>query len=153
MESHKVFQIWNRELHMVQINSSNYSIKFPNYSTGIYADQSLFKQWIEKYLKVRGSILSTLLGNLGVVNGTLNTVDLESIWDKLSLMGNYVIKVFLQRNERLQVSVHSQGELLHLEKSVFSLVSNAIQIADESDCDITGLMWFADIKMHYCKDK
>lgn len=62
---------------MVQINSSDYSVKFPNYSTGIYAEQSLFKQWIEKYLKERGNILSTLLGNLGVVNGTLNTVDCD----------------------------------------------------------------------------
>jgi len=124
MESQKVLQIWSRELHMIQINSSNYSIKFPSYSSGIYAEQSLFKQWIEKYLKVkgRGSILSTLLGNVGVVNGTLNTADLESIWDKLSLMGKDVIKAFLQRNERLQVSVHSQGGLLLLEKAVFLLV-------------------------------
>lgn len=103
-------------------------------------------------MKGRGSILSTLLGNLGLVNGTLNSVDLESIWDKLSLMGNDVIKAFLQRNERLQVSVCSQGELLFLEKAVFSLVSNAIIIADESNRDITRSMWFADIKMHYCKD-
>lgn len=153
MESQKVFQIWSRELHMFQINSSNYSIKFPNYSTGIYAEQSLFKQWIEKYLKVKGSILSTLLGNLGVVNGTLNTVDLESIWDKLSLMGNDVIKAFLLRNERLQAAVRSQGGLLHLEKAVLSLVSNAIQIADDSDCNITRLMWFSGIKMHDCEDK
>lgn len=106
---------------MVQINSSNYSIRFPNYSTGIYAEQSLVKQWIEKYLKVkvRGRILRTLLGNLGVLNGTLNTVDLESIQDKLSLMGNDVIKAFLQKNERLRLSVHSQRELLHFEKAVF----------------------------------
>lgn len=105
---------------MVQINPSNNSIKFRNYSTGIHAEQSLFKQWIEKYLKVkgRGSILSALLGNLGVVNGTLNTIDLESIWDKLSLMGSDVIKAFLWRNEILQVLAHSQ-ELLLLEKAVF----------------------------------
>lgn len=139
---------------MVQINSSNYSIKFHNYSTGIYAEQSLFKQWIEKYLKVKGrsSILSTLLGNLGVVNGTLNTVDLESIWDKLPLMGNDMTEAFPQRNERLYVSVHSQGESLLLEKVVFSLVSNTVIIADESNCNITRSMWFVDIKIHYCKD-
>lgn len=114
------------ELHMVQINSSNCSIKLPNYSTGMYAEQSLFKQCIEKYLKVkgRGSILSTLLGNLGVVNGTLNTVDLESNWDKLPLMCNDVIKAFLQ------FSVHNQSGFLLFEKSVFSLASNAGIIAD-----------------------
>lgn len=111
---------------MVQIKSSNCSIKLPNYSTGMYAEQSLFKQWVEKYLKVKGrcSILSTLLGNLGVVNGTLNTVDLESSWDKLSLIGNDVIKAFLQ------FSVHNQGVLLLLGKAVLSLASNAGIIAD-----------------------
>lgn len=69
MESQKVSQIWSRDLHMVQIYPDNYAIKFPNYSTGIYAEQSLFKQWIEKYSKVKGkvNILSTLLGNLRVM--------------------------------------------------------------------------------------
>lgn len=87
MESQKVSQIWSRKLHMVQIYSDNYAIKFPDYSTGIYAEQSLFKQWIEKHSKAKGkgNVLSTLLGNLRVMNGTLNSVDLESIWNKLSL--------------------------------------------------------------------
>lgn len=139
---------------MFQINSSNNSIKFPNYSTGIYAEQNLFKQWIEKYLKVkgRGSILSTLLGNLSEVNGTLNTVDLEYFRDELSLMGNDVIKAFLQRNERLQISVHSQGELLLLGKAVFPLASSAILIADESHCNIITSMCFADIKIYYFRE-
>lgn len=85
------------------------------------AEQSLLKQWIEKNLRVKGRcrILNTLLGNLGVVKGTLNSVDLESVWDKLSLMGNDVIKAFLQ------FSVHNQGGLLLLENAVFSLASNA----------------------------
>lgn len=58
------------------------------------------------------------------MNGTLNTVDLESSWNKLSLIGNDVIKAFLQ------FSVHNQGGLLLLEKAVFSLASNARIIAE-----------------------
>lgn len=58
------------------------------------------------------------------MNGTLNTVDLESSWDKLSMIGNYVIKVFLH------FSVHNQGGLLLLEKAVFSSASNARIIAE-----------------------
>lgn len=103
-------------------------------------------------MKGRGNILSTILGNLGVVNGTLNNIDLEFFWDKLSLMGKDKIKAFLQRNERLKISGHSQGELSLHEEAVFSLVSNAIQIADISDCNIIRSMWLADIKIHYCKD-